>query len=380
MRIIVYNSSSFGGCFEYGKAIHAAYAAHAGVENSAWWLPRNAATGDISGVSAFLLPDRLPAGARWLRQIYFLFRTWLNPLLVLKKLQAQPPSTFIFNDFEQLSALLWVPLFRISLKGTHRFAIILHDPDRDAYPPSLRFTRYSMRKIMRLMDVAIYHDYLPEKPYYQNLPGCRFLDLPHGPYHMPGPDPALLSFLEKRVPPGSVVMSIPGNIRKEKNYDLAIEALTSLPQHILIIAGSAANTRISAEVYRDRIRELGLEDRVIWIERFLSEAELAAVVSFSDVIVLNYAISFTSQSGILNVVAPFRKELIASDGPSSLAAVIKKFGVGELVTPGSVSSLTEALIGLQPGREKVRRNWDEYLQYASWKNHADKAIACFRTL
>lgn len=380
MRIIVYNSSSFGGCFEYGKAIHAAYAAHPEVENSAWWLPRNAETGDIPGVSAFLLPDRLPAGARWLRQLYFLFRTWLNPLLVLKKLQVQPPSTFIFNDFEQLSALLWVPLFRLCLQRTHRFAIILHDPDRDAYPPSLRFTRYSMRKIMSLMDVAIYHDFLPEKPYYQNLSGCRFLDLPHGPYHMPGPDPGLLEFLKKRVPEGSVVMSIPGNIRKEKNYDLAIEALTRLPRHILIIAGSAANARISPEAYRDRIRELQVEDRVIWIERFLSEAELAAVVSFSDVIVLNYAVSFTSQSGILNVAAPFRKELIASDGPSSLAAVIKKFGVGELVTPGSVSSLTDALLRLQPGQERVRRNWEDYLQYASWKNHADKAIDCFRSL
>jgi glycosyltransferase involved in cell wall biosynthesis len=380
MRIIIYNSSSFGGCFDYGKALLSAYQKHPEVKLASWWVPKNAEIEIDDSVRALFLSDKPHSKSRILKQWHFLLRTLLNPLLLLQRLAAQPSSVVIFNDFEQLSAGLWVPLFRWVLGKKHRFVIVLHDPDRDAYPPSLRFTNWSMKTMMGLMDVAVFHDFLPDKIYYHNLPECTFLDLPHGFYAMPEPDPDLLTELMKLESPERTILTIPGNIREEKNYDLAIEAISKLPQHILIIAGSASNARVDIQQYKNLSGKLGVADRVIWIEKFLTEAELSAVIDVCDVVVLNYAVSFTSQSGILNVVAPFRKELIVSDGPSSLASVLKKFKVGELVEPGSVDSLVEGLKRLSTEGAEVRNNWEEYLAYASWENHVSKAIDCYSKL
>jgi glycosyltransferase involved in cell wall biosynthesis len=377
MRIIIYNSSSFGGCFDYGKALLNAYQKHKDVERVSWWVPENAELKEFDSVRRLFVSDKPQLKSQILKQFHFLLRTVMNPLLLLKRLSVQPPSVVIFNDFEQLSAGLWVPLFRWILGKKHMFVIVLHDPDRDDYPPSLSFTNWSMKTMMTLMDVAVFHDFLPEKIYYRNLPECIFLDLPHGYYAMPAPDQKLLAELRKLESPERTILTIPGNIREEKNYDLAIEAISSLPEYILIIAGSASNARVNIQQYKNLAAKLGVSDRVIWIEKFLTEAELSAVIEICDVVVLNYAVSFTSQSGILNVVAPFRKELIVSDGPSSLASVLKKFKVGELVKPGSVDSLIEGLKKLSVEEAEVRDNWDDYLSYASWENHVNKAMECY---
>jgi glycosyltransferase involved in cell wall biosynthesis len=237
-----------------------------------------------------------------------------------------------------------------------------------------------MKKIMGLMQVAIYHDFLPEKPYYQNKETCIYLDLPHGFYSMPGPDKKLLARLSPYHTEGGTLMAILGNIRQEKNYDLAIEALAHLPGHYLIIAGKASNTRVNVGAYKELASRLKVSDRIIWIERFLSGEELSAVIEAADVILLNYGASFTSQSGILNSVAPFRKELIVSDGPSSLASIIKRFGVGQLVQPGSVDSLVEGLKILENEAGEMQSRWDDYLAYASWENHVKKACRVFSSL
>jgi len=377
MRILIYNSSSFGGCFEYGKSIFKAYKKHSGVDSVSWWIPENSSVEESAEIRKLFMSDKPFIKIKAFKQLHFLVRVFINPILLLKRLAAQPPSIVIFNDFEQLSAFLWVPMFRWILGRKHRFVILLHDPDRDAYPPNLEFTRRSMKLIMSLMDVGMYHDFLPEKPYYQNLNSCRFLDIPHGFYDMPEPDALLLEELMKLESPGTTILTIPGNIREEKNYHLAIEALASLPNHWLIIAGSASNARVDISRYKQLAENLGVQNRVVWIEKFLSEEELSAVIEVSDVVVLNYAVSFTSQSGILNVVAPFRKELIVSDGPSSLASVLKKFKVGELVYPGSVDSLVAGLKRLASEETEVRHNWEDYLAYASWENHVNTAMECF---
>lgn len=379
MRIIIYNSSSFGGCFDYGKALHQAYALHPEVENVEWWLPKNSSVEESRGVRKLFIRDRPFFSGKLGRQIHFLYRILFNPIRLLLRLRAQPDSWVILNDFEQLTAFLWVPLFQNLLKHKHRFSILLHDPDRDAYPPSKRFSSHSMAQIMSLMDIGIYHDFLPDKIYYKKNLLCRYVDLPHGFYQIPKPDATLEKSLLDYRKAETTIMAILGNIREEKNYHLAIAALPHLPNHILLIAGSASNARINLHQYKNQAKNLGVENRVIWIEKFLSESEMAAVIECSDVILLNYAATFTSQSGILNLVAPFRKNLIVSNGPSSLAATMRRFQLGELVEPQSLDSLLHGLKKLQGEEPELQENWKQYLEYASWKRHVEKAIEIFKT-
>lgn len=376
MRIIIYNSSSFGGCYDYGKALISAYQDHPKISHAEWWLPKNSPISGTSGIRKLFIRDKPFFSGKLGRQIHFFYRILFNPIRLWLRLRAQPNSTVIFNDFEQLTAFLWVPLFRHSLKGKHQFAIILHDPDRDAYPPSKSWSIYSMKLIMSIMDFAFFHHSLPNKPYYQNNPRCRFMDIPHGFYPSPDPDMEMEKKLKQTGGLGKR-MVILGNIREEKNYHLAIEALAHFPDYQLLIAGSASNTRVNLEQYKNQAEKLGVSNRVVWIEKFLSGSEMAAIIEQSDVVLLNYAPSFTSQSGILNLVAPYRKNLIVSDGPSSLASTMKRFHLGEIIEPQSVSALIKGLKNLETNQTELGKNWDDYLAFASWNHHVELAIDAF---
>lgn len=378
MNIVIYNSSSFGGCFDYGRALIQAYEEHPDIKSVTWILPINSQVLESSRVQKKLLSDRPVIRSKLGKQLHFLWRVLVNPIKLLLILRKMPPSWIILNDFEQLSAILWVPLYRLFLARKHALAVILHDPDRDAYPPSLWFTRISMIKLLSLMDLAIYHDFLPDKPYYKSA-NCKFINLPHGSYSMPEADGTMLELINSQISSDSTLMAIIGNIRSEKNYDLAINALVQLPNHKLIIAGQVANARVDVEQYKVLAQNLKVNDRIIWIEKFLTESEMSAIIELVDVVLLNYATTFTSQSGILNIVAPFRKELIVSDGPSSLATLLRNFKIGELVEPQSISSLVNALKKLENKRLEVSQNWEDYLEYASWKNHVTKAILEMKT-
>lgn len=378
MRIVIYNSSSFGGCFDYGREIHAAYRRHPQVETCEWWVPAGAAPGVADpSVRRLFISDKPGIKNRLFRQLHFLLRTLFNPFLLFLRLSAAPDSVVILNDFEQLSAPVWVPFFRKFLSSRHRFVVLLHDPDRDAYPPSLRWTQVCMKALMSLADFAFYHDFLPDKNYYQSARSC-FLDLPHGIFRMPSPDPICSRRIRELNPEGLKLMSIPGNIRPEKNYETAMEALKLLPDFALLIAGAPSNARVDVQAYKEKAAQLGVQNRVIWIERYLSAEELSAVMDCSDVLVLNYADSFTSQSGILNVAAPYFKPLVVSDGPSSLAAVVRKFGIGTLVNAGGAASLAAAVASALSSSEENTAAWQRYLDFASWDRHADIAMRSFQ--
>jgi glycosyltransferase involved in cell wall biosynthesis len=380
MRIIVYNSSSFGGCFDYGRELLEAYQARPEIESCEWWIPANAEVPESHGVRKLFLNDKPAISSRLLRQLHFLYRVFLNPFILYFRLAAAPPSLVILNDFEQLTAPIWTPFFRWTLASRHRFILILHDPDRDAYPPSLRWTIFSMKALTGLADLAFYHNYLPEKTYYTDNGKCRYFDIPHGVFRMPSPDQAFHQLIKEKNKAGNKIMSIPGNIRHEKNYETAIEALSLLPEYSLLIAGAASSARVSVDSYRQLAEKLGVSDRVIWMEHYLSPAELTAVMQVSDVVVLNYSDSFTSQSGILNVAAPFKKPLVVSDGRSSLASVVRRFGMGILVSGNGASGLSEAVRSAVETASEKKLAWDAYLEYASWERHADTAIQIFKEI
>lgn len=377
MRVIIYTSSSFGGCFDYAGQLHRAYLAHPQVESCKMVYPMNAPLSVRSDILPILMPDTPgdDATART-RKLHFLRRTVRNPLSLLRLLQQEPPSLVIFNDFEQITAPFWVPMFR-AVAAKHRFAAILHDPDRDNYPPSQKVSERCMKALMSLMDLGLYHQHLPEKPYYLGKK-TGYLDVPHGLYPPPAPDAGLEALLGTMKRPGLTYAAILGNIRPEKNYLLAIEALARFPQMGLLIAGKPSHQGVSTEPLKARALELGVADRIIWLERFMSEPEMAAVIDAADMILLYYAKTFTSQSGILNTVAPLRKTIIASDGESSLAQTIRRFNIGLLAAPDNLDELSKAIARALDGFGPDMSDWGNYLEYASWDNHAETVIAALQ--
>jgi glycosyltransferase involved in cell wall biosynthesis len=375
-QIIIYESSSFGGCYEYAKKIFPAIKAYQEVSSCSLLLPKNSPF-HIEGSRSILIKDQISSESKLLRKLHFLYRNFINPFILFFILLRKKERSFvILNDFEQISAPIWVPFFKLFL-GRHRFAVILHDPDRDAYPPSRSFSSFCMKRLMSLMDFAFYHGFLPDKPYYKSNPRTIYKNIPHGIYELPEPEPDLLKKILSLKKPGDYVLSILGNIRDEKNYRTAIQALPSLAGARLLIAGSPSHSGVDIEEYKILAQKLKVEDRVIWIEKFLSESEMAAAIQATDIVLLNYSTSFTSQSGILNLIAPFRKKMIVSKGSSSLSITAEKFYLGYLVEADNLQALITGIIKLRSDLENNDSQWDKYLEYASWNNMAAETLKAF---
>lgn len=365
MQVIIYESASFGGCYDYSLQLAQAYQRNAAVANVQLLLPKIAKT-NLPPAKKILLADKLTTQSKWKKKLHFLWRNFMNPLLLLRFLREQPPSFVLLNDFEQLTALFWVPLYKLLLKK-HTFGIFLHDPDRDAYPPSTAFSVKCMNAIMSLMTVGLYHEHLPQKSYYQPNRKTSYLSVPHGLFSLPEPDTQLLQQLSSQKQ-GKIYAAIVGNIRLEKNYHLVIPVLSHFPQLQLIIAGSPSSSDVDTTALKKLAEQHQVAHQITWVERFLTEAELSAVITATDIVLLTYSRTFTSQSGILNVVAPFRKKLIVSDVGSSLTAVVKRFHLGVLITPDDSQALQEG-ISKSIAQPTTNANWDDYLSYASWDKH-----------
>jgi glycosyltransferase involved in cell wall biosynthesis len=377
MRFILYNINSLGGGYDYANEVFKAGEKSGYFASCKLVMPKNAVVSDSHNILKILLTDQSPYKSPLFRKLYFIYRSFINPLKFYRYLKREKSTVVIFNDFDQLSSFYWSYLFK-KLKKHHYFGVILHDPERDDYFPIKSISGFTMQKVMSIMDVAFYHGFLPAKRYYK--PQLRKVEIPHGIYAAGTTDTEFESYLlsQKNESP---LIGILGNIRDEKNYELIIESLKFLPDVKLLIAGQRANSKVPIDVYQAKVKELGLQSRVIWVEKYLTENELASAIKVCDIVSLYYKASFTSQSGILNTVGPFRKKIIVSDIQSSLRQSVEKYNLGITVKPNDIQSFVQSVkFLLAKDEDSFDRSWEEYLNNHSWDKNVQILAETFKSL
>lgn len=374
MNIILLNTNSFGGNYEYSRFLLKAYLAHKEVRACTVVIPVNAVQEEDQYFKKILISDIYKTNVNLFKKLYFLFRSIVNPFRVYAYLKKQEPSVVIFNDYEQITSFLWAPFFR-RLKTKHSFVVILHDPDRDQYLPFKALSVYTMKCVMRIMDVAVYHEVLPDKPYYKM--NIVKQSVPHGIYTHVDYDSTLLEHIlnQKGM---DTLLGILGNIRDEKNYTLIIKCLPRLPGVKLLIAGDIANSAVSLIAYKSLIEQLNLQDRVIWVQKRLTDAEFQSAIRVCDGILLYYKKSFTSQSGILNLIAPHKKKVFVSDHPSGLKEIVRTFNIGTIVPEGESYFVSAIQASFMKNSEEQAFDWNVYIDYASWDNHVRIVLAVMK--
>jgi glycosyltransferase involved in cell wall biosynthesis len=376
MNIIIYNINSFGGNYEYAKYLYEAYKQNALTGDVFLIMPQNADYHE-PGTKKLLLSDLIQSNNKLLKKIYYLYRSLVNPFRLFFYLKKQPPSTVIFNDFDQITAWFWAPFFKL-LKKRHLFSTILHDPDRDKFFPVLALSNSSMSAVMSFMDVAFYHGFLPKKGYYPER--LKKVDIPHGIYNDVDVNETAYDNVKKQAA-GQYIIGILGNIRDEKNYDVVIDTLVFLQETTLLVAGKAANSGVSTTPYKRQAASLKVENRIIWNEGYLSQPDFNASILACDIILLYYKPTFTSQSGILNTIAPFKKKLIISDAESSLKQSVETYGLGRVVphdNPTLLAKAVQELLSLDA--DKFDSNWNNYILNSSWDKHVSIALDAFNKL
>jgi glycosyltransferase involved in cell wall biosynthesis len=379
MNIILYNPNSSGGNFDYVLKLAEAYTLNPAVESVSLLMPGNALTtnGTVT-CSKILLSDMPGTGIKFFSQVYFVFRTFVNPLRFYFFLRKSKSGYVVFNDYDQVSSFFWAPIFR-GLKKRYIFSVILHDPDRDRYLRFKFLSDYTMRKVMSIMDIAFYHDKMPQKPYYRA--DLKYVSVPHGLYNL-NTNVRMNACLNEellRFKGDDKLIGAVGNIRNEKNYLLIIKALKKTRGIKLLISGVPASSSVSVNDLKETILKDGLSGVVMINEKYADEGELKAIGEACDAFIMYYSDSFKSQSGILNLFASYQKPLLVGDNESPLASTVRAFNLGLLAPPDSEKELLTMLDSFK-NNYLTPADWQGYFKYASWHRHVILAIAAMKDI
>lgn len=167
-----------------------------------------------------------------------------------------------------------------------------------------------------------------------------------------------------------------GQLRRNKGLSVLIEAMRTLPQCSLTIAGAPENPAFQQEL-RAEVDTLPKE-QVRLIDRFLDDEEVPGLFRNADLVVLPYT-SFTSQSGVLHDAIAYRRPVVASD-LGAMGESVRRWRIGSVVPPNDADALACAITSLlQPEAyseavSAARRAGEEL----SWRHAARITAATYR--
>jgi glycosyltransferase involved in cell wall biosynthesis len=131
-----------------------------------------------------------------------------------------------------------------------------------------------------------------------------------------------------------------GFVRPYKGLDVLLSALPSvLQQHktALLVVGEFWRGR---QRYVRRIRELGLDQDVVLVDRYVPDEEVGSYFAAADLVVLPY-LSGTG-SGVCQLAFGMRRPVVATR-MGSMPDVVRDGLNGRLVEPGDPAALAEAI-------------------------------------
>ena len=153
-------------------------------------------------------------------------------------------------------------------------------------------------------------------------------------------------------------------MRKYKGLDILLEAFPKIllehPKARLLIVGEFYD---DPKDYKNLILKLGITDKVILINQFVPNEEVAKYYQVSDIVILPYRSA--TQSGILNVAYGFFKPAIVTD-VGGLAEFVDEGKTGFVVKPNSPEAIFEGVEKFI--RSKDKTNFTDYIQLRNKKN------------
>ncbi len=144
-----------------------------------------------------------------------------------------------------------------------------------------------------------------------------------------------------RLPAEKPVLLFFGFVRRYKGLRYLLQALPLVRKYIpvhLLVAGEFWEDE---EVYRRLVEELGLQECVTLLNRYIPNEEVGLYFSAADVLVLPYLEA--TQSAVVQTAFGFERPVIATQ-VGGLAETIEHNGTGLIVSPGDIQALAEAII------------------------------------
>lgn len=313
---------------------------------------------------------------KWLRvvQAAFCKRRQLQQLVSI--VEKDKYNAVLLSAYSEYFSPLWYRvLLRLVRQGV-QIGVVVHDPIRD-FRLGPRWWHKSSVELayMCISHAFVHHDVIPDG---FDKSEKSLTVIPHGIYEAQLPDSFdRASFRSKLGVPANAELWLSfGHIRDSKNLQLAIAALAHFPDAFLLVVGKEqSSSQRSADYYKSEASRLGVSERCRWINRFVPDDEIGCFFAVSDLVLLLYAKSFRSASGVLNTVAPFAIPVLASCGDGPLRDAVTDFNLGAVVLP---DSLDEVLNGVSILRKtKLSLNWSGYHEKNTWIANAQLVIRRF---
>jgi glycosyltransferase involved in cell wall biosynthesis len=139
-----------------------------------------------------------------------------------------------------------------------------------------------------------------------------------------------------------------GYVRRYKGLTVLLRALRLVPDVYLVVAGEFYENE---ETFRQHAMELGIADRVRFVNSYIPKEEVPLYFSAADAVVVPY-ISAT-QSGVVQLAYNFNRPVIATD-VGGLSEVVIDGVTGRIVPPGDDHAMGKAIRDFYEKNEEPR--------------------------
>jgi glycosyltransferase involved in cell wall biosynthesis len=218
------------------------------------------------------------------------------------------------------------------------------------------------------------------------IPRDRIAYIPHGIHDVPFIDPNY--YKDKFGVEGRKVLLTFGLLNRNKGIENVIEALPEIaaahPETTYVILGAThpALVRKEGESYRlslqRKVRELGLEDHVLFYPRFVELDELLEYLGATDIFITPYLMRQQITSGALSYAMGTGKAVVST--PYWHAEELLAEGRGCLVPPRDSGALAREVIGLlddEVKRTQIRKRAYNYCRGMVWSAVARSYLELF---
>ena len=257
---------------------------------------------------------------------------------------------------------------------------VLRQPDPDQ--------RMVMQQIAALSDRLIVMSEYSSRVLHEvfGVPGEKIDLIPHGIPDLPFVEPDV--YKDSLSLGGKAVLLTFGLLSPNKGFESVIRALPQiLSRHsnvVYVIAG-ATHPQVRAregDRYRDQLqalaRELGVEEEVIFHNRFVSPQEMAALVGSADIYITPYCHEAQAVSGTLAYAMGAGKAIIST--PYWHAAELLDDGRGALVPfedPAAIAATAIELLDSDAKRQSMRKRAYLYSRQMVWNRAAQSYMRSF---
>jgi glycosyltransferase involved in cell wall biosynthesis len=185
----------------------------------------------------------------------------------------------------------------------------------------------------------------------------------------------------------SVILTF-GLLSPSKGIEVMIDAMPSIlkrrPDAVYVVLGATHPNlvRDQGEAYREslmrRVRELGVEDHVVFLDQFVDQATLLEFISMCDVYVTPYLNEAQMTSGTLAYSFGLGKPVVST--PYWHARELLADGRGVLVPFGDAAGIGNAIAQLltdDPRRQAMRERAYAASRSMTWQRTAERYVTAF---